>query len=208
MVEPQHPPLPQSIEDLRSAPFNPRQIDADALVGLEASLESFGDISGICWNRRTGHLVAGHQRLAALRQRYGVELRVEHQDGEAVIVTPKGERFPIRVVDWDELTEKAANLAANNRALEGRFTEGALPLLEELGRERPALFDATFLGAIADQIEQPDQPTGLTPIDTTALPTMAWVLVGIPSVRFGEIAGVVEQLATIEGVICETAVTS
>ena len=32
---------------------------------------------------------------------------------------------------------------------------------------------------------------------------MTWALVGIPTVRFGEIAGRIEELAAVDGVLCE-----
>lgn len=56
-----------SLADLRPAPYNPRQIDNDAMDGLQHSVETFGDISGLVWNNKTGHLVCGHQRLKALQ---------------------------------------------------------------------------------------------------------------------------------------------
>ena len=59
-------PEPTSIPDLKPAPYNPREITADALKRLQRSVEEFGDISGIVWNRQTGNMVSGHQRLKAL----------------------------------------------------------------------------------------------------------------------------------------------
>ncbi len=110
------------ISDLKAAPYNPRVITEEALSALTTSIGEFGDISGIVWNSRTGNLVAGHQRLAALHKSYGDGLRI---DGNALL-TPSGERFPIRVVDWPEEREKAANLAANSPFLAGSFDPGGL----------------------------------------------------------------------------------
>ena len=116
-LTPKQKTKPPALDDLRPAAYNPRKIDAESLAGLGVSLREFGDISGLVWNSRTGNLVAGHQRLAALKAEYGDELAM---DGEAV-VAPTGERFPVRVVDWDEKTEKAANVAANNPHIAGEF---------------------------------------------------------------------------------------
>jgi len=124
-----------SIEDLRPAPWNPREISPEALAGLKVSMEEFGDISGIVWNARTGHLVAGHQRLAALQEKYGEGLRYE----DGAVVAPDGERFPIRVVDWDELKEKAANVAANSPEIQGTFTDDLGSLLAQLQIDMPEL---------------------------------------------------------------------
>jgi len=111
-----------NLEQLKPAPYNPRKIDPEALAGLGRSLSAFGDISGIVWNRRTGHLVAGHQRLAALRDEHHGTLAL---DGEC-IVTPTGERFPVRVVDWDDERERLANVAANSPHIAGLFDQAKL----------------------------------------------------------------------------------
>ena len=127
---------PQSIDDLKSAPYNPRSISPEAIEGLKASLHEFGDISGLVWNARTGHLVTGHQRLRALKEKHGAEsLRL--QDG--AVVTPTGERFPVRVVDWPEAKEKAANVAANSGLLMGDFTPELTAVLDEVRASLPEL---------------------------------------------------------------------
>jgi ParB-like chromosome segregation protein Spo0J len=56
------------MSDLKPAPYNPRRIDERAQAGLTASIEQFGDISGITWNKRTGHIVSGHQRVEQLKR--------------------------------------------------------------------------------------------------------------------------------------------
>jgi ParB-like chromosome segregation protein Spo0J len=57
----------RSADDLAPDPVNPREIGDDQRAGLGASLEIFGDLSGIVWNKRNGLLVAGHQRMERLR---------------------------------------------------------------------------------------------------------------------------------------------
>ncbi len=132
------------LANLKAAPWNPRSISPEALAGLTASLGEFGDISGLVWNRRSGNLVAGHQRLKALREKHGDGLKME---GGAV-VTPDGERFPVRVVDWPAAKEKAANVAANNPHLAGEFTDGLAAILDEIKAELPDLSDALLLDAL------------------------------------------------------------
>jgi len=116
------------IEDLKPAPYNPRKIAAEALDGLAASLRAFGDLSGLTWNRTTGNLVAGHQRLAALKREHGAALKIEGDAdaGTLAVVAPGGERFKVRVVEMDETTERAANIAANNPHVAGEFDFAAL----------------------------------------------------------------------------------
>lgn len=131
MTKPKTPRL----EDLTPAPYNPRGITDAALAGLGASLEEFGDISGIVWNQRTGNLVCGHQRLRSLRERHDGDLRMSR----GTIHTPDGERFAVRVVDWPIEKEKAANIAANNPHIEGDFNQELDELIDELSGDLPEL---------------------------------------------------------------------
>jgi len=117
-----------NLSDLTAAPYNPRTISDTAMGGLQASMDAFGDVSGLVFNRTTGRLVAGHQRVQSLLRQHG-DLAI---DGD-MIRTPDGVEFRIRFVDWDELREKAANVTANNPFIQGEFTEGLGGALEELG---------------------------------------------------------------------------
>lgn len=89
----------------------------------------FGDIAGIVWNRQTGHLVCGHQRVDRLRKAGG-QLFVGENGAEVRIAS--GDSFPVRVVDWPEGKEKAANVAANNPMVAGEFTSDISDLLDEI----------------------------------------------------------------------------
>ena len=46
--------------------FNPRTISDSNKKRLKKSIEKFGWIGAPVFNRRTGHIVGGHQRLSAL----------------------------------------------------------------------------------------------------------------------------------------------
>lgn len=140
----------QPISTLKADANNPRTIDDEALAGLRVSLETFGDLSGIVLNDRTGELVAGHQRLRGLRDDGATEwVRVSKTDG--FVLHPKtGERFPVRIVDWDEPTQRMANLAANNPHIAGEFTEAASDQLREL--EEAANFNELQLGKLLDEM--------------------------------------------------------
>lgn len=152
---------------VHDAPYNPRRIDDKALAGLKASMVTFGDLSGFVINRRTSHVVCGHQRRAALAgadfdaveygKPYTVELgdpgkRFKSREREGVLATPDGAhtradgvRFRVRQVDWPLAFEKAANVAANNPAIQGSFTEDLDGLLAEIKAELPALSEITLL---------------------------------------------------------------
>lgn len=114
----------KSISDLKPAEYNPRKISGSGASGLRESIKSFGDISGIVWNSRTGNLVSGHQRVEQLRK-LGGEMK-----GNAIVV---GEDvYRVRVVDWPIEKEKAANVTANNPSIQGGFTDGLDDLLIEI----------------------------------------------------------------------------
>ena len=111
------------VNELKAADFNPRKINPTEFELLKKSLSDLADLSGIVYNRTTGHLVGGHQRLKWL-------LEVA-PDAEVVItdeleqptdskthaygyIEARGDRFAVRVVEWPPEREILANLAANN----------------------------------------------------------------------------------------------
>lgn len=126
-----------SVDDLSPCPYNPRTITDKAFGGLEKSLTEFGDLSGIVWNARTGQLVAGHQRLRALREMHGN--RLEFRDG--CVVTPEGEWFRVRVVNWEKMKADAAMVAANNENIAGDWTDGLTSILDGIAAEFGSLFE-------------------------------------------------------------------
>ena len=54
------------VKELRGWGENPRAITEEALSGLTQSVEEFGLVQPIVWNRRTQRVVGGHQRLRTL----------------------------------------------------------------------------------------------------------------------------------------------
>jgi hypothetical protein len=135
--------------DLRSADYNPRKIDKNALEGLKASLSNFGDISGVVVNQRTGNIVTGHQRVRALKEEHGDGLVISRKGKEGRIDLPDGSHVRVRYVDWDETTEKAANVAANNPYIQGEWTVDLDKLISELQVEMPDLFADVRLDLLA-----------------------------------------------------------
>jgi hypothetical protein len=88
----------EPIEQLADDPRNPRIIGEKALTGLRHSLEDFGDLSGIVFNQRSGHLVAGHQRMRVLREA-GATAWVRTGEDAGYIEHPgTGERFGKQIV--------------------------------------------------------------------------------------------------------------
>jgi hypothetical protein len=135
--------VPTQLSQLKTASYNPRTIEDDAFEGLKHSIDLFGDLSGIVFNIRTKHLVAGHQRVKALREQYG---NLSITSGKMKAKT--GETFPVRFVDWDLQKEKLANLAANSPTIQGVFTSDVRILLDELKLEQADEFEALQLDGI------------------------------------------------------------
>lgn len=117
----------KTVSDLRDDPFNPRKITADSGSRLERSMRSFGDLSGIVLNVRNGQLVGGHQRKNNLPPdapiRYTEKFDKPTQHGTVAIgfIQVDDEWWAYREVDWDEVTHRQANIAANNPNVQGEF---------------------------------------------------------------------------------------
>jgi hypothetical protein len=113
-----------SLADLKPNPQNPRKITTEKAQALVKALRKFGDLSGIVLNTRTGLLVTGHQRSAALKDRLNACLVVTSRHAKPTktgtvaegYVENDGEKFSYREVVWDDRTAKAAALAANQNA--------------------------------------------------------------------------------------------
>ena len=114
------------IEDLKAAEYNPRK---DLKPGdpeyekLKRSIEEFGYVEPVIWNKRTGKVVGGHQRLKVLKD-------LGHTEVDCV------------VVDLDENREKALNIALNK--ISGAWDDTLLAnLLRDLDQNG---YDVTLTG--------------------------------------------------------------
>lgn len=125
-----------ALAELAPADYNPRKIGPKAMAGLKASLARFGELGGIVFNKRTGHLVGGHQRVKALLQ-----LGETHAD--------------VRVVDLPLSEEKAANLALNHPGIGGEWDDALLAVvLDEVKRDLPTAFEELQLDDIIGRKSQ------------------------------------------------------
>jgi hypothetical protein len=126
-----------TVKQLRGAKYNPRTITDSKLRKLGESIQTFGDLSGVVYNVKTGVLVSGHQRLKTIK---GLQSKIEilHQhspdvygtvgNGQIVVKTENGLiKIPFRAVAWDVKMEKAANVAANAHG--GDFDKDKLALV-------------------------------------------------------------------------------
>jgi len=129
-----------ALEMIKRAPYNPRKIKASRLDALAKSIGKFGLVEPIVVNRRTMHVVGGHQRLTVL-QRENIK------------------EAPVIFVDLDDAHEKALNVALNSPELQGEFTNdlnGMLgDLLKQLDVDDSELFNSLRLDALLDTPREP-----------------------------------------------------
>jgi hypothetical protein len=124
------------IQDIKKTTINPRKMSKEARSGLRTSIEQFGDLSGIVWNKRSGEIVGGNHRWEILTNMYSKdELELQQLgDTDVFAIYHNGEftSYTLRVVDWDDKQASAANLTANNTHISGYFTKDVDDILKEL----------------------------------------------------------------------------
>ena len=120
-------------ENLLPADYNPRKDlkpDDEEYEKLKRSIEQFGYVEPVIWNRTTGRVVGGHQRLKVL-----IDMGINEVD--------------CVVVEMDENKEKALNVALNK--ISGEWDKDKLALLiSDLQAED---FDVSLTGFDAAEID-------------------------------------------------------
>lgn len=121
------------ISKINPAPYNPRldlQPGNAEYEKIKRSITEFDLVEPLVWNKRTGNLVGGHQRLKILKEKGITEVDVS-------------------VVDLDESKEKALNIALNK--VQGDWD---LPKLKDLLQELDTgEFDIGITGFDEKEIE-------------------------------------------------------
>jgi DNA modification methylase len=115
-----------TVDKLKAAEYNPRkdlQPGDEEFEKLKRSIEEFGYVEPVIWNKRTGNVVGGHQRLKVLKH-------LGHTEVDCVIL------------DIDLQKEKALNIALNK--ISGEWDDTLLTaLLKDLSDSG---FDTTLTG--------------------------------------------------------------
>lgn len=119
---------PISVESVKRAaikphPKNPRQMSEVARSKLDRGLDRFGLLEPIIANRRTGHVLGGHQRLAWLDTKHGEDRAYE---------------LAVSWVDVPEKQEPAIIVLLNNETAQGEFELDTLRDLLKSGDLKPA----------------------------------------------------------------------
>lgn len=140
---------------LTPAPFNPRVIDKHARRQLRESINTFGLVEPIVYNRRSGYILGGHQRLSILDEQHGYP--------------PHDYDVDVSVVDLAPIDERRLCVLLNQPNAQGSFD------LEALGRlidSTPGLdpaslgFDAVQLATMFSDL--PSSPLFSTDTDPAA----------------------------------------
>lgn len=176
-------PLAVPIGDLILDPANARTHSDKNLDGIKGSLAVYGQQKPVVVRQETMTVVCGNGTLAAARALGWTHLAAN-------------------VVPLDAATAAGLSVADNRTSDMSSWDTTALDkLLREVNTGNDERLDAMF----AEMVESlPDVKVALKELDTRPPPPMTWVLVGIPTVRFGEIAADVERIAALTGVLCET----
>lgn len=100
---------------IKNADYNPRIMDKEAKKRLKKNLAENGLVSAITWNKRTGNIVGGHQRIEQL------DALEKNQDYS----------LDVCVVDVDERQEAKLNVLLNNQSQQGEYDLDGLAMLAE-----------------------------------------------------------------------------
>lgn len=123
----------RSVSELLPAEYNPRKAlkpGDPEYEKLKRSIQQFGYVEPVIWNKRTGKVVGGHQRLTVLKD-------LGYTEVECVIV------------DLDPTKEKALNVALNK--ISGAWD---MPKLQDLFKDlQGSNFDVTLTGFDAVEID-------------------------------------------------------
>lgn len=130
----------KKLSELKPAPYNPRQSNAEQEKQLKSSLEKFGVVEPIIFNKQTGYIVGGHFRIRELK-------KLGYKEIECVIV------------DLNEADEKELNIRLNANTGSWDWDELAnnwdSELLSDWGLEIPG-FEPKILEAEEDDFNVPE----------------------------------------------------
>ncbi|ASK29746.1 DNA methylase [Chryseobacterium sp. T16E-39] len=94
--------------EITPADYNPRKITDDARKALKKSIKDNGIIGGMVWNKQTGNLVSGHQKLNIADEINKYESGNDYE-------------IKVEVIDVDIKKEKELNIFFNSKAVQGEM---------------------------------------------------------------------------------------
>lgn len=135
----------KKISDLKPAPYNPRKSNEKQEANLKKSLEKFGVVEPIVFNKRTGYIVGGHFRIRELK-------KLGYKEVDCVIV------------DLNEDDEKELNIRLNANTGDWNWemlqADWDLSELEDWGLDIPDWKNEEVLEAEEDDFDTtpPEEP--------------------------------------------------
>ena len=149
---------------------------------MRAALEQIGWAGAVLYNEKTGKLIDGHLRLD--------------------VVDP-ATAVPVLIGNWTPVQERKLILSINPIAgMAGADVEDLERLLDGVELTGGLKYVADELHDLLKTTER----TLRSRVDTEKPPVLAWALISIPTVRWGEISADVERMSRVDGVTCETAI--
>ncbi len=130
------------VSSLRASEYNPRKISAKELAKLKESIQEFGYVQPVIWNKQTNTIVGGHQRVRAM-----LDLGMGDESIDVVVVDLSPER------------EQALNVALNR--ISGEWDKKLLgQLLQDMDEQMRALsgFDEEEISKLIDAITEKIDP--------------------------------------------------
>jgi hypothetical protein len=92
-------------EQIKNALYNPRVIDQSARIRLKKSLSTDGLLEPLVWNKKTGNLISGHQRIAIMDDLEGTNQYL----------------LTVSQLDVSDKKEKQLNIFFNNPKAQGNY---------------------------------------------------------------------------------------
>jgi len=96
--------IKKRLGELKKAPYNPRTISKYDMDKLRTSISKFGYVEPIVWNRRTGNVVGGNQRLLVLMETMKLEDEIDVVEVDMPLSKEKALNIALNRIsgDWDE----------------------------------------------------------------------------------------------------------
>lgn len=169
---------------LKPTDGNPNSHPSEQIAEYKHILEGLGFRKAIIVSNQTGRIVTGHGAWIASKEMRLPKVPVDYQDFES------------------EDVERAFMLADNQL---GTMSQLDLQKAELLMAEFSAEFDKSLTAFKPGDFAASE--VKLKKLEVRAAPAMSWVLIGVPTVKFGEISEAIERIASRHDSVVETTVT-
>lgn len=177
--------------ELADNPANWKRHPRTQVKAQEKLIEEVGWAGAALYNETTGRLIDGHMRKMISSGKGKIPVLVGNwtEEQEEKILATLDPIGSMALAEKDRLKELIADIEAPSRQL--KMT------LDEVAKQY----------GIGDDDDQKKE-VNLEDIEVDTPPKMAWVLIGVPTVRFGEVDAIVRQITAMDdSFIIETTVT-